>query len=366
MTAPATPRREVLVVEDEPEVRALLDELFQSLGYVCHLAVNGQEGLDAFTRERPPLTVTDMRMPVMDGMELVTRIRAADADAGIMVLTAHGDVKMAVKCLKMGADDFLTKPFDLEEIAIAAERVLERRQMLLERRQSQALVEQRVAEATHDLSLMLREVEEAHSGMLQVLGALFDARNAETPGHCTRLLEYSLAIARAHGVPDEERAAIEQGVLLHDIGKLAIPESVLLKPGPLTPEERDLINTHPDVGRQLLERIPALRQAVPIVYHHHERWDGSGYPLGLWGEAIPIAARIFAVAEAFEVMTVDRPYARAVATEAARQEIATRGGSAFDPAVVASFLAVPAETLDEIRRRVPPELAPPGLLALSR
>jgi response regulator RpfG family c-di-GMP phosphodiesterase len=366
MVAPCPGSREVLIVEDEVDVRQILAELFEALGYACRVATNGQEGLEAFISHRPAVVVTDMRMPVMGGMDLVVRIREIDLDAALLVLSAHGDVKMAVECLKAGADDFLTKPFDLDEVAMAAERALERRQLLLERRQHQALVHQRVSEATRELGAMLRELEEAQAGTLRAFGALLDARNAEPAGHCQRLLAYSLAIARAHGLGADECAAIEAGSPLHDIGKLAIPESILLKPGPLSPEERQAIQMHPELGQQFLESIPTLRRALPLVYHHHERWDGSGYPLGLSGEAIPLGARIFAIAEAFETVTVDRPYPQAVSVEEAREEIVRQAGTLFDPGVVESFLAVPAETLNEIRHRTTDVPAPPASLAAHR
>jgi HD-GYP domain-containing protein (c-di-GMP phosphodiesterase class II) len=142
---------------------------------------------------------------------------------------------------------------------------------------------------------------------------------------------------------------LEHGVLLHDIGKIGIPDAILLKPGPLTPAEWQVMRTHPEIGRRLVERIPFLLGAVPVVYHHHERWDGTGYPLGLSGEAIPLGARIFAVADAFDAMTVDRPYSRAIGLPEARERIRTSAGSHFDPAVVETFLGIPLEALRAIR-----------------
>jgi len=162
---------------------------------------------------------------------------------------------------------------------------------------------------------------------------------------------YAVAIARAYGMPEAELRDIEHGVMLHDIGKIGIPDSILLKPGPLSPEEWKVMRTHPEIGRRLVEHIPFLAGAVPIVYHHHERWDGNGYPEGLRGEGVPLGARIFAVADSLDAMTFDRPYSRAVPLEAAREEIARCSGTHFDPAVVSTFLAIPLEALEELRRR---------------
>jgi HD-GYP domain-containing protein (c-di-GMP phosphodiesterase class II) len=144
---------------------------------------------------------------------------------------------------------------------------------------------------------------------------------------------------------------LAHGVLLHDIGKIGIPDAILLKPGPLTPDEWKIMRTHPEIGRRLIERIPFLRGAVPIVYSHHEKWDGSGYPRALKGEDIPLGARIFSVVDAFDAMTFDRPYSRAVPFEAAKTEIKRCAGTHFDPAVVGAFLHVPEALLEEIRRR---------------
>jgi HD-GYP domain-containing protein (c-di-GMP phosphodiesterase class II) len=162
---------------------------------------------------------------------------------------------------------------------------------------------------------------------------------------------YSLAIARAHGVSEPELRDLEHGVLLHDIGKIGIPDAILLKPGPLTPAEWQVMRSHPEIGRRLIEKIPFLRGAVPVVYHHHERWDGTGYPLGLRGEEIPLGARIFALADALDAMTFDRPYSRAISLDAAREEILRCAGTHFDPAVVASFMRIPLETFADIRLR---------------
>ena len=180
---------------------------------------------------------------------------------------------------------------------------------------------------------------------------LIAARDAGTGAHSERVRIYALALARAHGVTAAELRDIEHGVILHDIGKIGIPDSILLKPGPLSAEEWAVMRTHPAVGRRLVEKVPFLAGAVPIVYHHHERWDGHGYPDGLEGLDIPLGARIFAVADALDAMTFDRPYSRAVSLDAAREEIGRCAGTHFDPATVATFMAIAPSTLEEWRRR---------------
>src|SRR4029077_12344443 len=358
--------RRVLIVDDELDIRATLRAAFGSAGYECRIAGNGQEAAVLYDSERAPLTITDLKMPVMDGLELLRHVRARDADAAVIMLTGAGDVAVAVESLKQGASDFILKPVDLDQILLSAERALERRQLLIEHREHHVLLEYRVAEATRALVAALGEPGETPHGTLdalrhpyqatlEALGSSLAPREVGTELHSRRVHAYSIALARAHGIPESELEALGRGVLLHDIGKIGISDAILLKPGPLTPEEWQVMRRHPEVGRQLLERIPFLRNAIPVVYHHHERWDGTGYPLGLAGPAIPLGARIFAVADAFDALTFDRPYSRAITLEAARAEIRRCAGTHFDSAVVVTFLTVPVDLLAEIRQGAGPD-----------
>jgi response regulator RpfG family c-di-GMP phosphodiesterase len=343
--------RLVLIVDDDAQVRELVHHIFLSAGYRCLLAGNGQEGLEIFKAARPQLTVTDLRMPVMDGIGLLRAARDHDGDAAVIVLTGAPDVKTAIDSLKLGAYDFIMKPLNVDELLFAAERALERRELLIERRQYQELLERRVEEATRDLAIAHRQLTDAYQATLEALGSALDTRDVGTESHSRRVHGYAIATAREHGVPEADIEDLARGVLLHDIGKIGIPDAILLKPGRLTEEEWRIMRTHPEIGKRLIENIPFLRPAIPIVYHHHEKWDGSGYPLGLRGEAIPLGARIFAVVDAFDAMTFNRPYSKAISFDAAKAEIKRCAGSHFDPAVVDSFLRVPETLLEEIRRK---------------
>ena len=249
-----------------------------------------------------------------------------------------------------GAYDFIVKPVNATQLLHAAERALHHRRLVIERREHVVLLERHVAEATRELDVMLHQLEDTYRSTLEALGSAIDTRDVATQAHSRRVRGYTLMIARAHGVPEADLGDLERGVLLHDIGKIGIPDAILFKPGPLTPDEWRIMQRHPDIGRQLIEKIPFLHDAVPIVYHHHERWDGTGYPLGLRGEAIPLGARIFAVADTFDAMTFDRPYSKAVSFQRAREEIRRCAGTHFDPAVVATFLTIPVHLLVEIQR----------------
>jgi cyclic di-GMP phosphodiesterase len=349
--SPAAGSRHVLIVDDEVDIRSTLRAAFGSAGYACRMAGNGQEAVALYDTERAPLTITDLKMPVMDGLQLLRHLRARDTDAAVIMLTGAGDVSVAVESLKQGASDFILKPVDLDQILLSAERALERRQLLIEHREHQTLLESRVAEATRDLAAALGELQQTYQATLEALGSALATREVGTEMHSCRVHAYAIALARAHRLADGELEALGRGVLLHDIGKIGISDAILLKPGPLTPEEWAIMRRHPEVGRQLLERIPFLRDAIPVVYHHHERWDGTGYPLGLAGAAIPLGARIFAVADAFDALTFDRPYSKAVPMTVARERIRAAAGTHFDPDVVATFLGMPLALFEMARAR---------------
>ena len=323
-----TSARRVLIVDDEGDIRTTLRAVFGSAGYECRIAGNGREAAALFETERSPLTITDLKMPVMDGLQLLQHVKARDADAAVIMLTGAADVRTAVESLKQGASDFILKPVNLDQVLLSAERALERRQLLMERREHQVLLEYRVAEATRDLATAHDELQQTYQSTLEALGSVLATREVAA-----------------------ELDALGRGVLLHDIGKIGISDSILLKPGSLTPEEWVVMRSHPEIGRQILEGIPFLRDAIPVVRHHHERWDGTGYPLGLAGTAIPLGARIFAVADAFDAMTFDRPYSKAISLEAARDRIRDSAGTHFDPDVVATFLGIPVEVFAEARAR---------------
>ncbi|PYN75487.1 MAG: two-component system response regulator [Candidatus Rokuibacteriota bacterium] len=348
-------QREVLIVDDDRQVREVLHQIFLGAGYKCLLANDGQEGVEVFRASlrasRPPLTVTDLKMPVMGGIELLQLVREADPDAAVIILTGAADVKTAIASLKHGAYDFIMKPVNVDELLIAADRALERRQLLIERRHYQELLERRVDEATRGLAQLNRELQDAYQTTLEALGSALDTRDVGTESHSRRVHGYAMATAREYGVPQEDLAALAHGVLLHDIGKIGIPDAILLKPGPLTPDEWQIMRRHPEIGKQLIEKIPFLQGAVPIVYSHHEKWDGTGYPRGLRGEDIPLGARIFMVVDAFDAITFDRPYSKAQPFDVAKAEIKRCAGKHFDPDVVTAFFNVPEALLAEIRRK---------------
>jgi diguanylate cyclase (GGDEF)-like protein len=252
---------------------------------------------------------------------------------GVVVVSGRANVRTALEGLDGPACDFIVRP-------AAADPAVHRDSADLWR--------------SGEISLLpsgLRPLSQTERATLDALHGLIAARDVGTGTHSERVRVYAVAIARAHGIPEAELRDIEHGVILHDLGKIGIPDSILLKPGPLTPAEWKIMRTHPDVGRGVIQHITFLAGAIPIVYHHHERWDGNGYPDGLSGDGIPLGVRIFSVADALDAMTFDRPYSRAVSLEAAREEIARCAGTHFDPGVVSTFLSIPLEALGELRCR---------------
>jgi putative nucleotidyltransferase with HDIG domain len=267
----------------------------------------------------------------------------------MVMLTGHDDTETAVECLKRGAADYLLKPPRVTDLVRAIERAQSRRKLALARDRYRERLEKRVREATAGLRGALGAIEEAYESTLTALVTALDAREHETSDHSQRVVRYTLAIASKMGIGGKDLDPISHGALLHDIGKIGIPDEILLKPGPLTSDEWVQMRRHAEIGHQILRQIEFLNSAADIVLSHQERWDGKGYPRGLKGGEIPLGARVFAIADTLDAMTSDRPYRRAVGFAEARAEIARCSGSQFDPECVDAFLALSDGDLARLR-----------------
>ncbi len=357
----------ILVVDDEPAIRDLLFEGLKDSGFECSVAANGSEALEALRRRCFALVLSDIDMPGMDGVKLLQRVKEAHPDVEFVMITGVVDVEVALRAMRMGANDYLTKPFNLEEVRLTVERALEKRRLVLENREYQRDLEAKVAERTVEVVLKRREVEELYEKLqisyettLEALAAALDTRDTETQGHSVRVSEYTVVIARRMGVEEPELTEVRRGALLHDVGKIGIPDAVLRKPGKLTADEWREMKQHPEIGGRILSGIKFLEKSLPIVMAHQERFDGSGYPQGLKGDEIPLGARIFAVVDTLDAMTSDRPYRKALRYEDAREEIVRNSGIQFDPKVVEVFLSIPPEEWKAMHRRNP-DRRPAGL-----
>jgi putative two-component system response regulator len=330
----AKPAIDCLVVDDEPRLRQVLVHLMRNEGFHCLEATNGVEALALLERHPVTLLMSDMRMPKMDGIELLKQVRSRWPDVAIVMITAVADVEVAVSCLAFGAMDYLTKPFHLEEVRARVGQALEKRRLIIENRNYQEHLEERV-------QAQARRLEELFLGGIQSLAEALEVKDPYTRGHSVRVSHYAVVLARALGLDGEMVRQIELGGHVHDIGKIGVREAVLNKPGKLTAEEYRHIMTHPLVGWRILE--PLLGDApiaLNVVRSHHERVDGTGVPDGLAGDEIPMEARIVAVADAFDAMTSGRPYRGAEMTmESAIRELERNCGSQFDPGVVQALIA---------------------------
>lgn len=354
---PASPL--ILVVDDEPAIRDVLSEGLRDSGYQCTLASNGIEALEEINRRDYSLVLSDIDMPGMDGVKLLQAVKKARPDVEVVMVTGVVDVEVAVRAIRMGASDYLTKPFNFDEVRFTIERALERQRLIQENRAYQRNLEAKVAERTAELVLRNREIESlfaklqtSYETTLEALAAALDTRDTETQGHSARVSEYTVLIAERMGVKEPELTEIRRGALLHDVGKIGISDAVLRKPGKLSPEEWIEMRRHPEMGYRILSGINFLEKSLPIVIAHQERFDGSGYPKGLKGEEIPLGARIFAVVDTLDAMTSDRPYRRALTYEDARGEIVRWSGIQFDPRVVEVFLTIARAEWEAIHRHV--------------
>jgi putative nucleotidyltransferase with HDIG domain len=334
-------KEKVLVVDDEEAIREVVSTLLEAQGYRCTICANGRLALDSFRNDAFDLVLSDIVMPEMDGLKLLSELRRDDPDVPVIMVTAMHDIAIALEAIRAGAYDYILKPFEKDQLYLSVRRALEHRRLVIENRTYQSDLEHLVAERTQQLSIALQDLEQSYDYTLEALGGALDAKDAETEGHCQRVTAFTITIAKAMGVDKGLLRHIARGAFLHDIGKMGVPDSILRKPGPLTTEEREVMRRHCDIGYSVLERIPFLKEAAEIVLSHQECYDGSGYPRGLRGEQIPLGARIFAVADTLDAMISDRPYRKALPITAAREEIQRYAGRQFDPRVVEVFLSHP-------------------------
>ncbi len=341
----------ILVVDDEEAIREVVSTLLESQGYLCTPAGNGRLAVEQWNGNSPPpdVVLSDMVMPEMDGLRLLEWVRNHDKDIPVIMVTAMHDLSTALEAIRRGAYDYILKPFEKDQLFLSVRRALEHRRLLKENRHYQRNLEKLVEERTAQLRGALDQLESSYDDTLEALGGALDLKDAETEGHCKRVTAFTLAIAKALQVDVAHLPEIARGAFLHDIGKMAIPDQVLRKPGPLTPEEQIIMRTHCEIGYEMLNRVPFLRAVAKIVLAHQEKFDGTGYPNGLKGEEIPLGARIFAVADTLDAMTSDRPYRRALSLEQAKAEIARCSGTQFDPKVADAFLSLPDSIWKELR-----------------
>jgi response regulator RpfG family c-di-GMP phosphodiesterase len=340
----------VLIVDDEPAVRKVLATLLSQAGISSKVAANPQEALLMLETTAFEAVISDLRMGAASGFDLLQQVRNRFPNLPFLMATGVDDVRVGVQAMKEGADDYLLKPFDIDVVLASLRRALQRKQIECELENYRLHLEEMVSARTREVQVALADLEHSHSATLEALGSAIDLRDGPTAGHSKRVLLYSLKIAQEIGGLEDQLRTLGMGAWLHDIGKLAIPDSILLKPAALTDEERRVMEHHVELGYNLVKPIPLLTDAAEIILTHHERYNGSGYPRGLREESIPIGGRIFAVADSFDAMTSDRPYRTALPMKTARSVIELGRGELFDPQIVDAFLAVENDAWSLIRQ----------------
>lgn len=331
----------VLIVDDEPAVCEMLEERLGNEGYDCRIRANAEEALLLIQAEAFDVILSDLHMPGRSGLDLLEDARRECPRAAFVLLTGEQDVRTGIEAMKRGASDYVTKPFQLGSVLRSVAQGIEKKRLEQEVESYRVGLEKMVEQRTHQVRAALRRVEETYDATLEALGAALDLRDSATEGHSARVTRYALMIAEAMGCAHDQLREIARGAYLHDIGKMGVPDGILLKQGKLTPEEQEVMESHVFSGYQMVRRIPFLAEAAQIVLTHQERYDGLGYPAGLRGADIPLGARIFAVADTLDAMTSDRPYRKALPFRVAIEEIRKEAGHQFDPEIVRVFLTIP-------------------------
>ncbi len=328
----------ILIVDDEEMICDMLSRRLTHEGYFCITAHNGKEALNHFYKDTFSLIISDIKMPEMDGIELLKRIKSMNPKMLVIIVTAYPEIDMAVEAMRLGAYDFIIKPADMDLVLLSVKRALEKKRLEEEVEIYHQNLERLVEERTLKLQQAYRTLKKAHLDSVKVLAEAIDAKDPYTRGHSDRVRRMSLQIAIALGWNEERIEALEYGALLHDIGKIGIKDEILQKPGILSPEEYQTIQEHPLIGVKIVEGIDFFKDKIPMIRNHHEHFDGKGYPDGLAGEAIPLEARIISVPDAFDAMASLRPHRGAMALNDILLEMEKHKGKQFDPNILETFL----------------------------
>ncbi len=328
----------LLVVDDEELICSIFAKRLKKEGYSCITANNGREALNHFYKNTLSLIISDIRMPQMDGMELLKKVKAVDPKMMLIIMTSYPEIDMAVEAMRLGAFDFIIKPVELDLVVLSVRKALERKRLEKEIEAYQQHLEELVGERTAKLQEAYHILKRAHLDSVKVLVGAIDAKDPYTRGHSDRVRKMCRWIGTKLGFDETRLESLEYGALLHDIGKIGIKDEVLLKQSSLTPEEYQNIQEHPLIGVKIVEGIDFFKDKKTMIRHHHEYFDGSGYPDGLVGEAIPLEARIIAIADSFDAMTSVRPHREGIPIMDVIVELEKDKGKKLDPHILEIFL----------------------------
>jgi response regulator RpfG family c-di-GMP phosphodiesterase len=329
---------QILIVDDEEVMCSILARRLTREGYTCVTANDGREALQYFYKHPFSLIISDIKMPGMDGLALLKRVKATNPKMMVIMVTAFPEIDLAVEAMHLGAYDFIIKPADLDLVILSVKKALEKKRLEEEIVAYRSHLERLVEERTTKLQQAYRILKKAHLDSVKVLVEAIDAKDPYTRGHSDRVTRMSLKIAFQFGFAEDRLESLEYGAFLHDIGKIGIKDEVLQKPGALNSEEYQYIQEHPLIGVKIIEGLDFFKDKIPMIRHHHEHYDGSGYPDGLLGAAIPLEARIIAVPDAFDAMTSARPHRGMMPLQDVLMELEKCKGTQFDPKILEIFL----------------------------
>ncbi|MCK4914567.1 MAG: response regulator [Candidatus Eisenbacteria sp.] len=345
------PKASILVVDDEDFIREIICRKLSGSGFECDSARSAEDALARIAQNDYDCVLSDIHMPGMSGVDLLRQIKLQSQDLAVILITGAPDIDAALEAMRLGAYDHLSKPLNLAALEMTVDRALEKKRLVEENREYQRNLESMVQERTKQLSTANEDLQRLFTGSIKALAQALEAKDEYTQGHSARVAEESVNIARYLSLSDTEIQRMWLAGYLHDIGKIGIKEAVLNKPGKLNEEEWHLIQQHPVVAGRILGPIPELSDIIDIIVHHHERYDGSGYPDGLEGNAIPLGARILAVADTYDALTSRRPYRDSLTLEEAHRILEEAAGTYLDPVIARAFLnlkrGVKAESLQD-------------------
>ncbi len=343
----------ILFVDDDDLILRAFARDMNDTDIELTLARSGREGLKALPQKKFNIVIADFQMPGMDGISFLEEVANLSPDSVRILISGRADFNMAIDVInRVGLFNFIPKPWEPYALRDIIRRAMEHHAITLENRRLSSLLGDKCDELSHLARQLEHDVQKRTSHLLFGLVSALDLRDTDTQWHSRRVSAYAKRLAEALGLEGKKLLAVERGALLHDVGKIGISDTILLKPGKLTEEEWVLMRKHPEYGYHILKAIEFLGDARLLVWEHHERWDGRGYPKGLKGEEIYIGARIFAVIDTYDSMTSDRPYRKAMPHEAACREITERSGSQFDPEVVTAWQGIPKEEIFAIRAQI--------------
>ncbi len=344
----------ILAVDDDLIIRELIQQQLLALGHECDTTGSCAETREALAKKDYDLVLTDVRLSDGSVMELLRLIRSDSPDTVILMMAGAGDKKLAVDCFRKGAHAYVEKPIDIADLSVQVTNALRMRQLEMENRAHRAQVDRHVTQRTQELSSALKEVEKSCDMTIQVVCSAVQMRLSRARAHGHLVPKVTVMLGRMLDVQQEMLRDFERGACLRDVGMLGIPDPVLFEPGKLSFLQREEIRRHPEIGYEIVRRVPALSGAADIVLHHHERFNGTGYPHRLKEQEIPLGARMVALADSLGAMLTDRPYKTAVGFSAATQSIKEVSGTQLDPAVVTAFLRIADEVHASVYTHVQP------------